>query len=190
MRRVSITIYPIRLMNRSKIKYIPKTARKHIKNIKYLLQMVVCTKIFPGEGDFLVDSATALQWRYLPWSTGPLHCNGVIYHGRQVRCIAMALSTMVDRSIALQWRYLPWSTGPLHCNGVIYHGRQVRCIAMALSTTVDRSVALQWRYLPKTKPPPQFSRHFHGGQRGDAPYHAAAARGAMRPTTRRRTEGR
>ena len=55
--------------------------------------MVVYPKIFPGEGDFLVDSATALQWRYLPWSTGPLHCNGAIHHGRQVRCIAMALST-------------------------------------------------------------------------------------------------
>ena len=151
MRRVSITIYPIRLMNRSKIKYIPKTARKHIKNIKYLLQMVVCTKIFPGEGDFLVDSATALQWRYLPWSTGPLHCNGVIYHGRQVRCIAMALSTMVARSVALQWRYLPRSTGPLHCNGAIYQ---------------------------KLNP-----RHNSRGT-------FTAARGAMRPTTRRRTEGR
>ena len=89
-------------------------------------KMVVYPKTFLMEGNFLVDRATALQWRYLPRSTGPLHCGGAIYHGRQVHCIAVALSTMVDRSIALQWRYLPWSTGPLHCNGAIYQKCNLR----------------------------------------------------------------
>ena len=74
--------------------------------------MVVYLEIFLKEGKSLVDSATALQWRYLPWSTGPLHCNGAIYHGRQGHRIAMELSTMVDRAIALRWRYLPKTKPP------------------------------------------------------------------------------
>ena len=67
-----------------------------------------------------------MQWSYLPRSTRPPHCSGVIYHGRQGHRIAGRSSTMVDRAIALQWSYLPWSIGPTHCNGAIDQKRNLR----------------------------------------------------------------
>ena len=88
--------------------------------------MVVYLEIFLMEGKSLVDRSTALQWSHLPRSTGPPHCNGAIYHGRQGHRIAMELSTMVDRATALQWSYLPWSIGPPQCNGAIDQKRNLR----------------------------------------------------------------
>ena len=60
----------------------------------------------------MVDRATALQWSYLPWSIGPPHCNGAIYHGRQGHRIAVELSTKNETSAT----FLTAPSRPEHLN--------------------------------------------------------------------------